>query len=68
VEESLESAKSVTFKLLTAFLTLAILAFLAVFMYGMFYFTFVPSPEHEGQVRCYKIGLENTYTYINIHI
>jgi hypothetical protein len=25
-------------------------AFLAVFMYGMFYFTFVPSPEHEGQI------------------
>ena len=50
VEESFEAAKSFTLKVLTAFLTLSILAFLAVFMYGMFYFTFVPSPEHEGQI------------------
>jgi hypothetical protein len=43
-------AKVFTLKLVTAFLTLAILIFVAIFMYGMFYFTFVPSPEHEGQI------------------
>ncbi len=50
VEETFESAKLYSYKIIIAILTLSILLFLAIFMYGMFYFTFVPSPEHEGQI------------------
>ena len=48
LEVVLEVTRSVAYFSVIAVLTVALLTFVSVFMYGTFYFAFVPSPEHAG--------------------
>ena len=48
LEVVLEVTRSVVYFSVIAVLTVALLTFVSVFMYGTFYFAFVPSPEHAG--------------------
>jgi len=50
VEQTFETVKFLMIRFVIVALTSSILIFFAIFLYGLFYFTFVPSAEHEGKV------------------